>query len=511
MNSNEIGLRNVNFFKNALFTQPSSPHNIPANSQDCRMKMKKDHSKRMPLIIKNILLNITQTKVYKDKKLICTKSGSLSLFFYILTLISGLIYLVSNIWFSVANGLAKETKTTILSESANIILILIWFSLGTYPIKIINYIYRTKNLEESIRLKTKSYFKIPSTLILIVLAGGFLYAFIEFIETKKKLSEQISLPKSIVNLIYYFNFIFTIIAVIWNFILALTILFIVRTYTINLRRFLFYLEQDSLNISKISYYFATQENKITCEPPLETITKTNNNNFHINNNDNEDNDDYDDEDLIVKIADYNSNELKNQSELQILDSFKLDINLNDKYFSENKSIKLSDVRHCQACETRFSKLGLKEIKMFHCEHIQSPNSIFYVYWNFSNNFRIFSRLIQRWMFSIVSLILIWCLSCLIKWINTKEPTLTSVIEFGAPLLVLAVICGSYAEANAEANRIIPTIYPLEERILMLNYIKTCPLQLNIYGFVVNYSAEVKFIGAFAVGFLSQIIFHEFND
>lgn len=494
--NDEIGLKNVNFFQNPAFTQPS---HIDLNTQDGKMKMKKDLSKRMPLIIKQILLSITQARIFNDKKLLCTKSGFISALLYILTFLSGLIYLVSNIWFSVANGLAKETKTTILSESANIVSILIWFSLGTYPIKIINYIYRTKSLEESIRLKTKSYFKLPSTLILIVLTGGFLYAFIEFIQTKKKLSEQINLPTFAVDLIYLFNFIFTIIAVFWNFILALTILFIVRTYTITLRRFLFYLEQDSLNIAKISFYFATQENNITCQPPLETISSPKN-----------DFDNDDDDDLIVEIANYNTNQIKNQTKIQILDSFKLDINSNDKFFSENKTIDLSDVRKCTACETRFSKLGPKEVKMFHCEHIQSPNSIFYVYWNFFNNFRIFSRLIQRWMFSVISLILIWCLSCLIKWINTKEPTLTSVIEFGSPLLVLAVICGSYAEANAEANRIIPTIHPLEERILMLNYIKTCPLQLNIYGFVVDYSAEVKFIGAFAVGFLSQIIFHEFN-
>ena len=43
---------------------------------------------------------------------------------------------------------------------------------------------------------------------------------------------------------------------------------------------------------------------------------------------------------------------------------------------------------------------------------------------------------------------------------------------------------------------------------MIVYIQTNPLEMTLYGFVLDYAVEVKFIGAFAIGFLSQIILHE---
>ena len=52
--------------------------------------------------------------------------------------------------------------------------------------------------------------------------------------------------------------------------------------------------------------------------------------------------------------------------------------------------------------------------------------------------------------------------------------------------------------------------PIQERIEVINYIKQNPLQMRLYGFVLDYGTEIKFVGAFAIGFLTQVIFHELS-
>jgi hypothetical protein len=55
-----------------------------------------------------------------------------------------------------------------------------------------------------------------------------------------------------------------------------------------------------------------------------------------------------------------------------------------------------------------------------------------------------------------------------------------------------------------------SISPLDERINMIQYIQMNPLEMSFYGFIIDYKVEVQVIGAFGIGFLSQIILHELS-
>jgi len=43
---------------------------------------------------------------------------------------------------------------------------------------------------------------------------------------------------------------------------------------------------------------------------------------------------------------------------------------------------------------------------------------------------------------------------------------------------------------------------------MISYIELNPLEMTLYGFVLDYKVEVQVVGAFAIGFISQIVLHE---
>lgn len=45
---------------------------------------------------------------------------------------------------------------------------------------------------------------------------------------------------------------------------------------------------------------------------------------------------------------------------------------------------------------------------------------------------------------------------------------------------------------------------------MIQYVQMNPLEMSLYGFVIDYKVEVQVIGAFGIGFLSQIILHELS-
>jgi hypothetical protein len=208
---------------------------------------------------------------------------------------------------------------------------------------------------------------------------------------------------------------------------------------------------------------------------------------------------------------YKSNESKEIDEIDLdNDDEEENIVIKNLKCNELTAIKNNENSiNCNVCSARFLKT-LNDPRNLSCSHIKSPNDILCDYWVIANKLKLFSVLTQRWMFSFIFSILMWCLSSLIGWIGARNPSLTSVLEFLLPLLMLGVIFGTYAETNAEGNKIIRVIHPLEERMRLLTYIKQNPLQVRMFNFRLDYSLEVKFMSAISTGFLIQIIYHELN-
>lgn len=480
-----------------------------------KRNMQKNQSRKLPSAVISLIMLITgilrKKSENKNLKSIAkiknymNFKGLISTFIYLFTMLSGLIFAITNIWYLIGDALSEKTNTTLFSKSVTVVLSLIWSTFGTYSINVLYNLFITKDLEDSIRLKTKSYFKIPASLLLIILIGIFLYSLFKETNSNDVECVKIELHIAICNIKYYFMYIYGILTIFWTYLVALTIMIINRTNTIHIRRFLFDLDYDSLNIARINYEISSIDRKQLQSLSMWASQTSDNINMQRASS------------AISIVGDENEEEDINNNDIDYDDEEEntvINANLKRKLFKNLKNdsqMQNQNKNECSACINRFTKITLNSNINLCCEHIKSPNSIFQDYWKIASNLKLISNLTQRWVFTFLSTTLLWCVACLIGWIGNSNPSLISVIQFIVPLAILAVICGTFAECNAEGNKIIRVINPLEERIKMLYFMQQNPLQIRMYGFSLDYSAEVKFIGAISIGFLSQIIYHEINS
>ncbi|XP_067010643.2 uncharacterized protein [Anabrus simplex] len=131
------------------------------------------------------------------------------------------------------------------------------------------------------------------------------------------------------------------------------------------------------------------------------------------------------------------------------------------------------------------------------------------YWTIMAQLRVSSLALQRWMISVVSLTVVWATVNLAVWLS-HPPKVYEVLNFAVPLLLLPLLCSAYAEVNNEGVQAVKCIRPIQERLLMLQYLQHVPLQLTVFNHAVSYST----IGTAAVGlllaFVSKILLHEIS-
>ena len=67
--------------------------------------------------------------------------------------------------------------------------------------------------------------------------------------------------------------------------------------------------------------------------------------------------------------------------------------------------------------------------------------------------RMSSMALQRWMMSVLALVVLWLAMNLIIWLN-YEPTLIDMANFFLPLALLPLLASAYAEVNQEGLRVL---------------------------------------------------------
>ena len=72
---------------------------------------------------------------------------------------------------------------------------------------------------------------------------------------------------------------------------------------------------------------------------------------------------------------------------------------------------------------------------------------------FQTSTRLTSQAFQRWMCVIVGVVMFWSTTLIVKWLTTS-PTLSGVMSFVFPLLVLPLLASAYAEVNYEGLRVL---------------------------------------------------------
>ena len=452
---------------------------------------------------------------------VLNKRPLFSLLLYVITLSSGLVFAISNIWHCIEDEINVNIKNNLLKDCLVVILCLIWVSMGLLSINVLYNIFCSADMKDAIRNETKFYFNIPAWFILLCLVSVFIYCVVDNLVFCKQTDTNNKLISYICVLKYYSTIFYLLIACFWNYLVAITIMMISRTHTTLIRKLLTNIELDNLNIVRVSDIILERINKLN----LSGISEDDSDG--VESKSVSDLDEIDSESFIVNKANnlrrrlsYPNLVIKNKkNQINFVDNdLLLNLGIGSFYIEEHLRLNrkhleqclLMSPENCQACLFRF-KSNFNNVNLRNniiCQHIMSTNEILLYFTKILYILRLTSALIQRWTASFVTCTFIWCTNCLLDWLDEKNPTFSNIFKFILPLIILAVVCGIFAETNAEGRKLLISITPLEERMAMLSYIQFNPLQMNIYGFVIDYSIELKFIGAFGIGFLSQIIIHE---
>lgn len=118
-----------------------------------------------------------------------------------------------------------------------------------------------------------------------------------------------------------------------------------------------------------------------------------------------------------------------------------------------------------------------------------------------------SRLLQRWMLTLITFVLMWCGLLIIYW-TSHVASWIGLFEFIAPLLILYLLSSAYAEVNFEGNRLIQCVLPTSERMHLIWYIGSTPLEMKIYSMSLTYNAIITVVAGVAVTFATRIILEQ---
>ncbi|XP_042142388.1 uncharacterized protein LOC121833294 [Ixodes scapularis] len=137
----------------------------------------------------------------------------------------------------------------------------------------------------------------------------------------------------------------------------------------------------------------------------------------------------------------------------------------------------------------------------------SVAEILRIYWKISCRLRLSGIALQRWVASLLALVVAWCSAMLVVWLH-QPASFCQVIEFVCPLTVLLIVCACIAEVNVEGIRMLKCIRPTEDRLQMINYITKVPLQLLTFGFAISYGTITTVVLGVLVAFTSRLIIVE---
>jgi len=142
-------------------------------------------------------------------------------------------------------------------------------------------------------------------------------------------------------------------------------------------------------------------------------------------------------------------------------------------------------------------------------HIMTTDEILHKHWKLVTSTRLTSQAMQRWMCSMTTIILFYTAIQIVYWLS-HVPTLTGVLSFICPLLLLPLLASAYAEVNYEGLNLLQSIMPSEERTAMFRYLYGMPVQLTLYGRPVTYATMSTVFAAILAAFASKILLKSMN-
>jgi len=280
--------------------------------------------------------------------------------------------------------------------------------------------------------------------------------------------------------------IFSLFFLVWNTLVAVVLVSVARTQTIQIRKFLQELEHDALLLDqKLTASYGSQGLKANKDDLKNFVWM--------------------DDDHIGEVF----------LEARMTEGVGARDQVLDNRVEETREIELSQSgeRPEQAAggASGFQPLEtvMDETEAAIVPHIMSEQEIMHKYWKISMNVRLASVALQRWMSSIIGLITTWSAIRLVYWLD-HTPTASGVLEFIIPLVLLPLLASSYAEVNYEGAKIIQSILPTESRVFTFQYLYGHQVQMTVYGHAISYGTIGTVVAGILAAFASKILLQEIS-
>ncbi|XP_046581509.1 uncharacterized protein LOC124288960 isoform X2 [Haliotis rubra] len=427
---------------------------------------------------------------------------------HIITLTAAVTFGITGAWYNVCDILSEYSKTTVLIGTVTMMIGFGWILLGVYAHKLAGKLFSNKNFAESVRMHSKTFLKISTAGLMSLLGLGLvgINSYDGFDLYLSSTCTKIQLQPIVCHIQYVSKTFYALLCVLWTLLVGFVMLSVCRTHTIGVRRFMREMTMDAKRYE--AFWMEQVLGQVTPKQKEEQSVEEE---WFI----------WDD---LAMSSDVDNNVVTSQGVFlesirgQTFSSLRSrgsrSRTRSEPVADNPNTLRENDVRSREGAYSE--KDESEENKDESCDilavpPIMSNDILLFSYWKMSRRLVVTSRFLQRWLSSWIAFIFIWCADYIIFWAN-HSATLTGILQFVFPLLVLLLVCSAYAEVNAEGQRLIKCICPTEGRLHLLKFFVQQPLQMQVGAQTTNlpitYNAILGVILAFSVAIASRIVLDE---
>lgn len=469
------------------------------------IKGKTTSAKKIPYWLWIIIAKALGIKLHPNDKPI------ISAVLHILTFGSAAALFMTNALVSGYDVISRHTKVDILDGTVSVMVISFFCGLGVYSHRLAYRLFIHPKFLDMLRLHSKSVMKLNSALVIFFILSSFVivlnlgtisntYGYVinaTLVDphlsnmssngTHLNPCQLVEIDVVICQIYWGSQVVFSILFLVWNLLVAVVLVSVARTQTINIRKFLRELEQDAMMLDK------------QLQTSYGRISKDNLKNYV-----------WLDDDHLADVFDdtktVSAEEVAPQPNRRQSNSSS---NFNDLQLSLGEQVDDRVEIVAERNTSSFEQLSsvIEEAEHSAIPRILSEQEIMHKYWKISMHVRLASVAMQRWMSSIVAMIVTFSAIRMVYWLS-HSPTWYGVYMFISPVLLLPLLASSYAEVNYEGVRVIQSILPTEKRVHMFQYLYGHPIQMTVYGHAISYGTIGTVVAGILAAFASKILLQE---
>ena len=156
-------------------------------------------------------------------------------FLFGLTIISAFVFTFFGMWYTAYDILSDNTGTTIHIGFVTLFIGFCWCCMGIYSYRLAGKLLSNKHFATSVRIHSRTLFKVPAALLIIVAGLGFtglnIYRSYESVYLEDHCS-TIGVYRIICHLMFVSRSAFSIVGAVWNLFVGCILLSVTRTHTI---------------------------------------------------------------------------------------------------------------------------------------------------------------------------------------------------------------------------------------------------------------------------------------